>query len=226
MLLTICGEDTVSSRNYLVLLKKQYSEKGYEVKDLTAEELLSFTLSEAQSPSLFFEKRVIFCDSVSKHIKKNSNLLSELKKIEKSALLNLINWEKESAWELRFPKVGTVKEFKPSHTIFKLADSLFPTNKRIFLANLESFMNETNEHFVFSMINKLVRNLLIIKTGEMPTRMQAWQAGKLRRQAAFWKLENLLLFYGALYKIDVGIKTSSIPYSIKESLAILACHFL
>lgn len=226
MLLTICGEDTITSRNYLVLLKKQYAEKGFEVKDLTAEELLSFTLNEAQSPSLFFEKRVIFCNFVSKHIKKNSNLLSELKKIEKSALLNVINWEKESAWELRFPKVGTVKEFRPSQTIFKLADSLFPSNKTILLVNLESFVNETNEHFVLSMINKLVRNLILIKTGEIPPRMQAWQAGKLRRQAALWKLENLLLFYRALYKIDVGIKTSSTPYSPKESLAILACLFL
>ena len=94
------------------------------------------------------------------------------------------------------------------------------------MTNLEAFTTTDNEHFVFSMLVKLARNLILVKSGEIPPRMQTWQAGKLRRQAMLWKEDNLILFYEALYKIEAGTKTGTTPFSLKESLAILACHFL
>ena len=119
-----------------------------------------------------------------------------------------------------------VKEFKPDQTIFKLLDSVYPGNKVLFISYLDKLSQNLDENFVFIMLIRYIRNLIIIKEGAVPPKMQSWQTYKLKSQALHWKQENLVNFYQALFKIEIGLKTSSNPFSVKESLEILACHFL
>lgn len=227
MLTIICGEDVISSRNYLQTLKQQYLLKNFEVKNISVQEIESISLWLGESQSLFFTKRIFFSEYLNRHIRRdNKKLLAELKKIEKLKDVELIDWESVSLWELKLAKVGNVKEFKPRESIFKLLDSLYPTNKSTFLSLLLSTTIDIDEHFIFTMVVRYVRNLIVIKMGSIPLKMQSWQAQKLKLQASFWKSQNLFNFYEALFKIEIGTKTSTTPYSIKNSLAILACHFL
>lgn len=227
MLTIICGEDTISSRNYFISLKKNYSGKGFEIRDIKFNEIVEITRWLADSPSLFFQKKIFFTERLNKYIKKeNQKLTADLQKIEKMKDVELIDWEEMSRWELKLKKIGYVKEFKPNETIFKLLESLYPSNRVSFVSLLDKLAQDLDENFIFIMLVRYVRNLIIIKEGEIPPRMQSWQTYKLKTQARHWKIENLVNFYEALFKIEVGLKTSSNPFSIKESLDILACHFL
>ncbi len=230
MLTIICGEDIVTSRNYFTSIKNQYSLKGYEINNITHQDIDKLLMWLGESVSLFSQKKLFSAENLNKYLKKKADaqgnkILEELKKIEKSKAVELIVWEGIAQRELKLVKTGKVKEFKPSQTIFKLLDSLYPGNKTSFVTQLNN-LNNVEDTFIFIMLTKHVRNLILVKEGEIPQRMQSWQIYKLKSQLKYWKIDNLINFYEALFKIEMGSKTSSSPYSIKESLEILACHFL
>ena len=227
MLTIICGEDTIASRNYFVSLKKDFLAKGFEIRGIKFEEIKEISRWLADSPTLFSQKKVFFSENLNKKIKKDSkNILAELQKIDKMDNVELIDWESVSLRELKFTRLGKTKEFKPDQSIFKLLDSLYPGNKSNFITLLERLTQDLDENFVFIMLTRYVRNLILVKDGANPAKMQSWQIYKLKSQAKHWKIENLVNFYEALFKIEIGLKTSSNPFSVKESLDILACHFL
>ncbi|OGK23597.1 hypothetical protein A3A46_04680 [Candidatus Roizmanbacteria bacterium RIFCSPLOWO2_01_FULL_37_13] len=227
MITIICGEDTISSRNYFISLKKNYFTKGFEIKNLKFDQIGDITRWLADSPSLFFQKKVFFAERLNKHVKKeNKKIVDDLQRIAAMKDVELVDWEEVSGWELKLKKIGQIKEFKPNQTIFKLLDLLYPGNKVLFLSLLNKLSQELDENFIFIMLIRYVRNLIVIKEGAIPPRMQSWQTFKLKSQANHWKIENLVNFYEALFKIEVGLKSGSNPFSVKESLDILACHFL
>ena len=227
MLTIICGEDTSASRSYFASLKKEYSKKGYEIRDIAYQNIESINLWSSESPSLFGDKKVFFSEKLNKYFRKdNPAFTSQLQKIAKTKEIEMVDWEDVSLWELKLKKIGSVKEFKPNQTIFKLQDALYPGNRQGFISLLESLSENMDENFIFIMLVRYVRNLIIIKEGGMPAKMQSWQTYKLKSQVSHWKTENLVNFYEALFKIEIGLKTGSNPFSIKESLEILACHFL
>ena len=227
MLTIICGEDVVASRNYFTNLKKDSLFKGFEVKELRFEDVSDISHWLADSPLLFSLKKIFFSENINKKIKKeNKNLLQELQAIANLKDVDLIDWENVSSRDLKISKIGKIKEFKPDQNIFKLTESLYPTNKINFIDNLTKLSSDLDENFILIMLVRQLRNLILVKEGVIPPRMQSWQTFKLKSQAKYWKINNLILFYEALFKVEIGLKTSSSPFSIKESLEILACHFL
>ncbi|MBI4226436.1 hypothetical protein HY612_04980 [Candidatus Roizmanbacteria bacterium] len=227
MLTIICGEDTVASRNYYTALQQQYKNKGYEISNIVFSDIEKIDKWLGESVSLFSQKKVFFTANISKKIRQdNKTLLNELEKIAKMKDIELIDWEEVSKWELKLKKLGLIKEFKPDQTIFKLLDSLWPSNRIVFISLLDKLSTNLDENFIFIMLVRYVRNLILVKEGVNPTTIQPWQLFKLKKQASLWKIANLINFYEALFKIDLGLKTSTNPFSIKDSLEILACHFL
>ena len=99
-----------------------------------------------------------------------------------------------------------------------------------FLQKVFSFLKiiseSTEDIFIFIMLARHMRNILITKLGERLPKLMSWQIAKLSNQAKYWKQENLINFYQGLHRIDVNSKTNRTPYSIKESLDILACYYL
>src|SRR3989339_49829 len=121
MITIICGEDTISSRNYFISLKK-----------------------------------------------KNKKIVDDLQRIAAMKDVELVDWEEVSGWELKLKKIGQIKEFKPNQTIFKLLDLLYPGNKVLFLSLLNKLSQELDENFIFIMLIRYVRNLIVIKEGAIP----------------------------------------------------------
>lgn len=227
MFTVICGEDVISSRNYLRELQSAYREKSIEIQNIGLDEVPEITRWLGDSPTLFSEKKILCTQFLDKKIKKdNKKMLDELVKITGLKDVELIDWEDASSRDLKIAKIGRVKEFKPSKTIFKLLDMVYPGNKAAFLTSLNVLSNDVDENFIFLMLVRNVRNLILAKQEIVPPRMQSWQFGKLRHLAKFWKLETLLHFYEALMRIDIASKTGKSPYSMKESLDILACYYL
>ncbi len=229
MLTIICGEDSISSREYLNTLRKQYEEAGSEIKYIKPTELPEINRWLADSISLFSQKTIFITEGLNKKISKRSNptLFSVAEEIAKKKYIDLIDWEDEvSSRELKISKGVTIKEFKPQTSIFKLLDSCYPSNLKQFISIIYSLSDKIDDIFIFIMLVRHMRNLFIIKQGQVIKSLQPWQAVKLKSQARLWDEEKLSSFYDGLYRIEQSVKTSKNPLSIRKSLDLLACYFL
>jgi len=229
MLTIICGEDSIASRNYFIEQQKLFKEKNFEVVDLDHRQILEMDETGASESSLFSTKRIYFTNSLNKKVLKklNSKTEKKIKDIIASKEVQVYDWEEDtSARDLKSIKGIVVKEFKPSQNIFKLLDSCYPGNLNTFLENLNGLSGLTEDIFIFIMLARHMRNILIVKTGEKIPKLMSWQIAKLSNQAKFWDLKNLLNFYEGLHRVDVNSKTNGTPFSVKKSLDILACYYL
>ena len=229
MLTIVCGEDSVSSYNYYSSLKKTYSDKDYEILDVNSSDLENINSWMGESQSLFKQNKIFFTQNVNKKLSRKLNLKINrvVEKLIKDKTIEVVSWEEEiSQRMLKFPKGVVVKEFKPQQNIFRLQDALYPGNLKNFLEILNRLNDTVDENFIFIMLIRHLRNLLLVKTGSSDNKLQKWQIYKLKSQAAKWRLDKLIDFYDSFHKIDASQKTSTNPYSIKKSLDIIACYYL
>ncbi len=229
MLTIICGEDSISSRNYFTDQQKILSEKEFSIVNIDYHQVLELDETGASESSLFTTKRAYFTNSLNKKVFKKMSERNEkkIKAIITSKEIQVFDWEEEtSARDLKSIKGVIVREFKPSQNIFKLLDACYPGNLKIFITTLNTISESTEDIFVFIMLARHMRNILITKLGEKLPKLMSWQIAKLSNQAKYWKLENLINFYQGLHRIDVNSKTSRTPFSVKKSLEILVCYYL
>jgi len=228
MLIVICGEDLVASRNYYFDLKNKYRKKNYDIKEIPPTQISEIQKGLGESLSLFFEKTAFFTQNLNKIIsQKNLSIIQLIDYLQKNKSIEVIDWEEGiGARNLKFPKTVTIKDFKPSQTIFKLLDSCYPSNKKNFIKQINLLPDKLDDTFIFYMLIKHIRTLLIVKSSEKPPGILDWQFYKLKKQAAYWSLEKLILFYENLHKIDVINKTNKNPFSIRHSLDLLAYYLL
>lgn len=227
MLTIICGEDTSTSRLYYNSLIQQYSQKDYRIIEIVADQLDLIPAWLSDSYSLFETHQVFSTELLNKKLKRQDTMLIKIiEDIANDKNNTLIVWEPCSKRELKYGKLSTVKEFKPKDTIFKLLDSLYPGNKKNFISALSSISQTTDPFFIFSMVSKHTRTLLLAKSDIFSSRLQSWQISKIKYSARVWNLEKLTRFYEGLCRVDRNVKTSSSPFDIAQSLDILACYFL
>jgi len=229
MLTVICGEDSISSFNYFSGLKKEYRAKGYEVIDIDSADLENISLWMGDSRSLFAEKKIFFTQNVNKKLSRKLNLKinNVVENLIKDKETEVISWEEDISLRLlKFPKGVLIKEFKPTENIFKLQDSLYPGNLKNFIFMLNQLSRSVDENFIFVMITRHIKNLLLVKSESTGNNPQKWQIYKLKSLASKWQADKLINFYDSLHKIDLSQKTSTSPYSVKKSLDILACYYL
>src|SRR5438552_3178713 len=128
MILIVCGEDGVFSRNYFNELQQKYKDQGNDILKISPDDILNVNW-DGVSKNLFGLKQVYTLENLNKNFSriKNKRILDLLEKIGKSKEAILLIWEDGiSAREIKFGKFGQLKEFKPSKNVFKLLDSCFP----------------------------------------------------------------------------------------------------
>ena len=79
MLTIICGEDSISSRNYFLDQQKILIQKGYEIVNIDHRLVMELDESEASSASLFTQKRVYFTNNLNKKVLKTLNVETKKK---------------------------------------------------------------------------------------------------------------------------------------------------
>lgn len=229
MITLICGEDIIKSREYLLSLEEAYKKKGYQIQHAEASQLQDVINAAEGSPNLFGQKQVFVTEHINKYIsrKKISGSMSDfLDKIDLRKEIDLLIWERLSLRDLKLKKVNVVKEFKPNKNIFQLLDACYPSNLKNFISLLDDIGTSQNEMFIFIMLLRHLRTILLLKMGITPGNVAPWQAAKLVSQTKFWPMAKLSGFYDGLYRIDLSLKTGRNPHGVKRSLDILACYFL
>ena len=231
MLNVICGEDSASSRNYLLKVTDEYKNKGYIVHDIASPYLEDLAKNSGGTIGLFGQKPVYVIANLSrKYSKKKAPKAAKL--IEELALdqnILIVDWEEgKSAYILSTLKkiANSFQEFKPQKSIFQLLDDCYPINKKGFIQSLNKVIESQEESFVFAMLCRHVRNLILAKNEALANNLSPWQRKKLLFTARLWPQDKLIGFYEGLSRIDIAIKTSATPYNLKQSLDILACYYL
>lgn len=227
MLTVICGEDNSASRKYYCDLQEEFRQQKKEIIIFKAKDIHNLSLWLGEALSLFATEKVFFTENLDKLInRRDKKNLEQISVLIKDKDLKIYDWEEKAQWVLKLKTLAQIKEFKLSATIFKLLDNFHPQNKKVFKSLLLSLMETTDVSFIYAMLVKQVRNLILIKTNNPLEKVTPWQQTRLKSIARLWSLDKLLQAYANFHKIDIGIKTSSTPFSVMQSLDIITCYFL
>lgn len=231
MLTIICGEDTAASREQLRTLKQNYKKKGFLVQYVTPKDLPEILKSNDGVIDLFGQESVYTVENISSVYKGRgkSEFKTAIDELSRHEKLHVIDWENgKSAYELTTLKklTNSFYESKPQRSIFQLLDMTTPGNIQGFISTLRSVQETQDNMFIYTLLWRHVRKLLLAADGIFDKKTAPWQKGKLQTQARSWPKEKLVSFYEGLVKIDFGMKTSSSTFDIRESIEILACYYL
>lgn len=143
--------------------------------------------------------------------------------------IQMVIWERDlPKRSVRYTSVTAIKtkESKPDSSIFSLVALCSPSKKTAFLTELNRFCDKTNEMFVYIMLVRHIRNLVLMNTQPELIKLPPWQLNQIKADARAWKDHNILGFYDKLIAIETSLKTGKNAYTIKQSLDILACYYL
>lgn len=230
MLAIFCGEDTVSARKSLLGFIDNMKKQSHTLVEVDYSEIPQLANAEIIS-NLFGEQAIYQITHLSKKYKGRTKtpFKDAVQTIAMRKDLTLISWERDiPAFKLTSLKriATSFEEHKPEKSIFELLDSFKPGNLTQVLRVLTVVAKTQEEGFMYAMICKHIKKLIQIRAGETPQGLPPWQKAKLLAQAQAWDEKKLILFYYGLTKIDLSLKSHSGPFSLLESLEILACHYV
>lgn len=226
MIYIYLGDDTASSRNTFVEVKKSYQEKGFEIQNLDNSNISELSKWLDRAIGLFSEKKIFFGENLLSK-KPNRDILKKYD--EKATPSDFVIWEEklDERNAKKYFKNAIIKNYKLPYNLFKLLDGIYPSNLRFVLQTLQKLELTVEENIILYMVEKRARELLLTKRGaEAGKALASWQISKLKAQAGRWEEPKLVSFYDALFRIEVLAKTGGSYYSIKKNLDILFCYYL
>ncbi|HLD26660.1 MAG TPA: hypothetical protein VJB63_01765 [Patescibacteria group bacterium] len=226
MLHIILGDDSRASRQRYIQLKDEYKKKEYDIVPLDSSSLLKMDQWLYQSIGLFASKKAFFGEN----LLSRKELRELLKKYDtKSTDINIFIWEEllEDRVVKYYFKNAHLSLSKLPQTIFKLLDTLYPSNKQQALTLLGVLSKNINEHMILVMMQKRIRELIVVQAGiKSEKKLASWQVARLKTQAGKWDEKKISSLYEALYRVEVLSKTSANYYSVKKALDIVLFYFL
>lgn len=225
MITIFTGDNFEESRKQFISLRQSYQSKGYFIIELTKETLQEIDKWLYDSQTLFATQKVFFAENILSKKQDRQYVQS----LESSQSVDLVCWESETDERIVkfFFKKARVLVSKLPVSIFKFLDDVFPGNKLNALLSLHELVKSVDENIILFMLERRARELLLIKYGSTPSSsLASWQLGKLKAQSSHWKLERLISFYDALYRVEYKAKKGQTPYSLREALDIVVMFYL
>ena len=233
MIYIYCGEDSISARFAYVKAIEKYKSTLAEIVSIAPSSIVEVKKGIADNMGLF-STQTIFCvenlekSGFRKSTKAKADVVYEaIVSIAQNKSVILLDFEEgKQGRQLKLKDLATIHESKPSTTIFKLLDECIPGDKNSFIQSLRLVCSTQEEQFVFIMLYRHIRLLVLLLTDGLSDKLPPWQKYKVLGQAKKWEKQSLIDFYSGLIRIEIGSKTSSNPYGIRKSIEILACHYL
>jgi len=223
MNIVLHGDDPTKSRQEFQTLLDKAKSEGKEIIRLEDNLSLNMLKQALESKSLFGGKKAVFLENVySRRVSdERSQIISYLEKYT-DIEPEIIIWESKSVrvTSLRkLPKSWSTKLFKLPVLLFKLLDSISPGKQSLFLPVYQKLLQDSAVELVFFMLIRRVRELILAKSlGREGLNGAPWQIGKLVGQAGAFELENLVMLYKKLGKIDFEIKSGQSKMDMRYHL--------
>ena len=224
MITIIHWDDIVSSRKYLLDQKQQSTSQISFDGQFELEEFIQ----ASQKNDLFLSEKKIFIENFFSKNKLNStftkNILEYINKNNQSFDLTFWEGKELSRSQISLLDKPVVKSFMIPKNIFLFLDSIKPGNYKISIDLFHKSSQNTEVELIFFMLQRQTRLLLSIldKKNKTPVdevaRLAPWQRGKLEKQAGLISLEKLLKSHKNLFDIEIGLKTGTLPYSLKKAI--------
>lgn len=214
------GDQTELSRKELTKLREQF--KSYEIITLDGSTLSTTTFKQAtESSSMFNKKKLVIVEKMlSKLDKKDKDKLAKILK-DLSVDTELVFWEDKELSKTTvsmLPKNCDIAVFKPDKSIFEFVESIKPDNTIHTLNLYETSLSQETPEFIFVMLVRQIRLLIMSKELGKNISLSPWQASKFSRQSQNFTLTQLFSYYQQLLEIDVKIKTGSTPFNLKKEI--------
>jgi hypothetical protein len=228
MLTIICGENTIEAYNFFLEKKKEFIDKKYEVLEIDPSAIEELIRWQSENFSLFANKKVFFTRNLNKKINKtNKKTLMLIDRAVNDKEINIFDFEEGvEKRNLKIQNNVLIKEFKLPISVFNFLDNLYPGNLATTIKNLDLLSKTTAIELIFFMLNKRIRQLLMIKFNHELDGVKLWQLKKLNYQAKLWSKQNLIKFYQSLFQLEIKVKTSNNPFDLKKSLELLFTYLL
>jgi len=226
MILIIHGNDTESSRNYLLEEKNKTANPIV----LNGEGLIFNDFFQASENKTFFEeKSKIIIENFFLKNKPNSAefklIIDYLSKEKKSDIIFWENGEISKAAQSLI-KGAVVKNFSLPQKLFLFLDNIKPNNAPYSIRLFHEVKENTEVEIIFFMIIRHFRLLLSFKEDSLKQieevkKMAPWQIAKLKKQLEHFDKNRLLKIYDKLFEIEINHKTGKVPYSLDNSIDFL-----
>lgn len=225
MLLVYCGNNIQNSRKEYLDKIDEYKEKGYEIIHLASTDFEHVESAINAHSSLFNDQLIFTGDNILKYKMLKKNVLSYLKE---HSHVSFIFWEefitgKDISKTLK--QVQVIDVSLPG-TIWKLLDSLVPGNAAFTLKLIRDVYESTDEYMILYMMQKHIKDLILVLDGESTRNVAPWQQSKLKSQASKWKRKNLESFFIKLHDVETQTKQGTMQYGILEAIDILITVYL
>jgi hypothetical protein len=227
MITLICGEDSAASRIFFSEKLADLQKQGSQVVNIDPEALNDLIHGYTEK-SLFGSMTVYSVQNLVKsYTRKKKQLNDLLTQLLTNKDLSIIIWEDSiSKRDMGINANIIIKEFRPEKNIFKLLESCYPNNLNEFIYTLQKVRDKSNDFFVFLMLSRHIKKLLLYQHGIKPLNLASWQEAKLSNQAKFWSNDKLLDFYSKLIMLDVLIKKGKTPYNVFEYIETLTTYYI
>ena len=224
MIYLIHGDDIATSRKKL----HEFLEKDSKIARVDGEKAqFEILLNELSAQDLFVSQKIVVIENPKKYFT-NKKFWDEINKFSDSKDTDIVVWADEvidlrSVKKFRSPKI---QNFELPKYYFAFLDGLIPGQGGKEHELLDKLSEQMTSEQIFYALVKRVRVLIQLKNGNKSEfsntkNMQDWQAGKLQKQANFWANEKLINFYGKLFELEKGMKTSNLPQELIQHLDIL-----
>jgi len=216
------GEDIISSRKAFLEHLDGLKNEDYETVKINGKDATEETLILHSSPnSLFGPKKLLAIDNLlsGKKFKENEKILKMLFSLQ----CIIVIWENKDftkADQLKYPDF-TFKNFKLPQVLFTFLDSIVPGDTKNNLRLFEETIESIDPSYLFLMLIRQVRLLILASDKNDILKLAPWQKGKLQKQAHFFTLEKLKEIDQKLLRIDFAQKTSQTPFPLEHQLELL-----
>lgn len=214
------GDDIVSSRDAYIQQIESFKKQNYDVETVPVKDITLEVLENILgSCDLFGNNR---CLATEKFFSGKPSELKDrlIEKILSFEGATFIDWEEKEISKTQAEEFGKsliLKNFKLPSFLFKFLNSISPENKKENVLLLKKVLENLESGFVFSMIVRQVRLLILISGGECQS-MAPWQKRNLENQSKHFSKEKLISLYKELLEIDYRQKTSSSPFGLNSEL--------
>jgi len=204
------GNDIVSSRKAFLDYLESLQGDDFELVRTSGKDLTEEALELHSSPiSLFGQKKVLSIENILSSTKSKEKE-KIIEKIAKQKDCQIVIWEGKDISKVdqkKYPGNFIFRNFKLPQILFNFLDSLSPGKTKENLDFLHRVIEEVDPAFVFLMIIRQFRYLILASENEL-TGMPPWQSGKFFHQTKLFNKEKLLTIYERLLEIDYRQKTS------------------
>lgn len=226
MIAIVCGEDSSASRTYFSEKINEFKLKGVQMVNIAPEDLKGLLHGYADK-TLFGSTTAYTVQNLHKAFAHKKKELNEILDHLSAKDISLTIWEDGiSKRDMGITARVYIKEFRPEKNIFKLLESCYPNNLKEFVYTLQKVRNKTNDFFVFIMLTRHIKKLLLYQLGVKPSNLASWQEAKLYNQLKTWPNDKLLDFYDKLILFDVLTKKGRTPYSVFSYIETLSAYYI